>query len=418
MPKHFYLGLRHLTITLIILKTYNPDKEKLATLSTFLLIPLSGLATDIFLPSFPEMQRTFKVSAEAIQLTLSCFFISYGLGMFFVGALVDTIGRYKPIIYSLILFALSSFLLATTRNINLVYAMRIVQGVTTAFIVVGKRAFLVDVFKGEKLHKYMSMLSIIWSIAPISAPFVGGYLQKTWGWQSNFYLLGIYALVALVWELLFSGESIPTKKTFSFAFFKQAYQTIFKEADYVAGLLILGLTYAMIMVFAMSAPFIVENQFHLSAVATGYCALLSGVAMMAGGFIGKATVKKRIDTKVIVGYACIVIIALCMYYSAGYLHNLATLMVFVFLIHMLGGFIYNAYLTYNLTRFPQNAGVASGVSSGASSLLTAIFSYLMISAYQIDGQQPLAINYGIFALTGLFLLFTVFKLLKTSVYRH
>lgn len=337
--------------------------------------------------------------------------------MFFVGALVDTIGRYKPIIYSLVLFSLSSFILASTKNINVVYAMRIVQGITTAFIVVGKRAFLVDAFSGEKLHKYMSMLSIIWSIAPISAPFVGGYLQKTWGWQSNFYLLGIYALVALVWELAFSGESIKEKKVFNASYFTNAYKTIFKEADYVAGLLTLGITYAMIMVFAMSAPFIVENHFNLSAVATGYCALLSGVAMMIGGFIGKANVKKPIDSKIIIGCGLTFLIAVIMFISGNYADNLIALMIFVFSIHIAGGFMYNSYLTYNLTRFPKNAGVASGVSSGVSSLLTAFLSFIMVSSITIDGQSSLAINYAVFAVCGLLVIYIVFKLMKVQVYK-
>jgi len=99
-------------------------------------------------------------------------------------------------------------------DIHVLSLMRIVQGITTAFIVVGKRGFFVDVYTGEKRRHYTSLLSIVWATAPILAPFFGGYLQKSFGWQSNFIVLGVYALVMFLLELIYSGESVNVKHPF------------------------------------------------------------------------------------------------------------------------------------------------------------------------------------------------------------
>lgn len=120
------------------MKRYLPKYEKLATASTFVLIPLSGLVTDVYLPSFPHMQQALHTDVTGIQLTLTCFLVSYGISMLFAGSLVDTFGRYRLVIGSLVLFACSNFAIAAIHHIEFVYSMRILQGFLTAVIVVAK----------------------------------------------------------------------------------------------------------------------------------------------------------------------------------------------------------------------------------------------------------------------------------------
>ncbi|MFD2970246.1 MFS transporter [Sphingobacterium bambusae] len=380
------------------MKIYNSKHESIALFSTFLLIPLSGLATDIYLPSFPDMQKAFAVSSTGIQMTLSYFLISYGLSMLFVGPLVDSFGRYKLVLIALLIFAGTNFALALSPNIQFVYAMRILQGICTAFIVVGKRAFLVDIFSGKKLQGYMSMLSIIWAIAPITAPFIGGYLQQLWGWQANFHLLGIYAILVLLLELIFSGEASRALKPFHPQQILTSYKAVLQAPDFFLGLFVLGTAYSMIMVFAMSAPFLVENHFGFSSVETGYCALLSGVGVMMGGFLGKANIHKPLVKKLASAILSIMFMAIVMYFNGAYSKSIVWLMLFVLCLHTASGFIYNSYFTYCLTRFPQYAGVSSGLTSGGSYLFTSLLSYAMVSILAINNQSQLAFSYFGFAL--------------------
>ncbi|MEN7548823.1 MFS transporter [Rapidithrix thailandica] len=386
------------------MKTYNKKYQRISTLSVFLLIPLSGLAIDVYIPSFPEMQQELHTESAGIQLTLTCFLISYGLTQLFTGSIVDSFGRYRLTLYSLLLFTLSSFAIAVIHNIYFIYSMRVIQGIATAFIVVGKRAFLVDIYSGKKLQHYTSLITIVWSVAPISAPFIGGYLQKGFGWTANFYLLGAYSLVTLIIECFFSGETLSSPKKFKRKSILSSYAHVLKSTDFSIGLMILGLCYSMVMVFGMTAPFLVENRFHFTPVVTGYCALISGFGLMTGGILGKSISHYAFFPKLIYGIIAAICVAVFMFVSSNYVSNIYTLMGFVFVMHMLSGFVYNVYFTYCLIRFPQHAGVASGLTSGGSYLMTSIASYSIISLLTIDSQSGMAISYLLLSLAAIPLL--------------
>lgn len=86
------------------MKTLKEKNQLIATVLAFAVIPMSGLATDIYLPSMPSMATELHQPESNIQLTLSIFLISYGLTQFFAGSIVDSFGRYRVSMASLALF--------------------------------------------------------------------------------------------------------------------------------------------------------------------------------------------------------------------------------------------------------------------------------------------------------------------------
>ena len=216
--------------------------QGIATILAFALIPLSGFATDIYIPSLPSMSGDLHASNLQVQLTLSLFLISYGISQLFIGSIIDSFGRYRLSLACLIIFVLSCVVIGSTGNIYLIYLMRIIHGVTGATIVVAKRAFFVDVYRGEKLKHYLSLFTIIWSSGPIIAPFIGGYLQTTFGWESNFYFLAALGAILFVLELLFSGESLRNFSEFHLKNIAGIYVKMMKTPSFSLGILMLGMS--------------------------------------------------------------------------------------------------------------------------------------------------------------------------------
>ncbi len=214
-------------------KTIKPQNKFLATVLAFAVIPISGLATDIYLPPMPQMAKSLALPESRLQLTLTLFLISYGIAQFFAGAVVDAFGRYKTSCAALLLFVISFWIIAHTENIQIIYAMRIVQGILSGFAVVAKRAYFVDVYDGEERKHYLSIMTIVWSLAPIIAPFIGGYLQKNFGWQSNFTVLAAYCGVVLILEILFSGETINIRKPFRADALMKEFTLMLKTSDFL-----------------------------------------------------------------------------------------------------------------------------------------------------------------------------------------
>ncbi|MBZ4187983.1 MFS transporter [Niabella beijingensis] len=363
------------------------------TVLAFLLIPISGLAMDIYIPSFPQMVEGLHTTASHIRLTMTVYLISYGVSQLFVGSLVDSFGRYRIGMTALALFVLTNFLITQLNSINWLLITRGIQGFLLAIIMVAKRSFFIDVYEGEKQKHYTSLLSIVWSAAPILAPFLGGYLEHFFGWRSNFYFLGIYALILLILEGIFSGETLKERRPFRLNAILGAYRQLLSARDFSYGILILGLCYSMVIVFNMAAPFIIENVFHYTAVQTGYSALVSGLALLAGGLFGKWLIQKPFFRKLRNGLLVQLGIAVIMYLAASYYHHILFMMVFVALLHFQMGYIYNCYFTYCLTRFPGMAGMSGGVTSGGSYIVTSIASYAIVSVLNVYDIGGLSVSY-------------------------
>src|SRR5579872_1950602 len=62
-----------------IMRLIKEKNRGIATVLSFALIPLTGLATDVYLPSLPSMAADLHVSSGAIQNTLLVFLVSTGL---------------------------------------------------------------------------------------------------------------------------------------------------------------------------------------------------------------------------------------------------------------------------------------------------------------------------------------------------
>jgi DHA1 family bicyclomycin/chloramphenicol resistance-like MFS transporter len=377
-------------------KTIQDKHRGIATILSLALIPLSGFATDIYLPSFPAMVSGLHVTNAQIQLSLMIFLVSGGVSQLFVGGLLDSYGRYRLSNAALLAFAGASFVIGLFPNIYVLYSMRVVHGVAVAFIVVAKRAYFLDTFTGDKLKSYTSLFSIVWATAPIVAPFLGGYLQELFGWRSNFYFLGGMTLVILGLTMIYGGESARQLHPLRLGPILNVYRSMIRTGDFVLALVINALAYAMLLVFGMSSPFIIEQLFHYSPVVTGYSALLSGVSLMTGGIISKSMISRPLDRKVPVAMGLQTLFALVMVAVSP--TSIYTMLIFVAGIHLLAGFVFNNLFSYALGRFTQHGGIVSGLTGGGNYVITSIFSYGMVGLLGIRSPMLLGVAYLLLAL--------------------
>lgn len=382
----------------------------IATLLAFALIPLSGFATDIYIPSLPTMAGEMHVGSIQVQLTLSIFLISYGVSQLFIGSVLDSFGRYKLCLASLIVFAAASVVIATTHNIYLIYLMRVIHGVTVASIIVAKRAYFVDLFAGEKLKHYLSLFSIIWSTGPIVAPFIGGYLQTAFGWESNFYFLAGFAVVFAVLEFIFSGETLVHFADFHLEKIVKVYTGMIKTPSFTLGIVMLGLAYCMVMTYNMTGPFIIEHHFNLSPVIAGYSSLVLGFAWMVGGFIGKATINRPFFKRMVINIALQILFVAVMIISINFISNLYSLIFFAFIIHVCAGYTFNNYFTFCLGKFPKNAGIASGLTGGITYVIVSFLSYGIVNIVPAKDERNLSFSYLMPIILSALIMFLISKI--------
>ena len=132
------------------------------------------------------MSEYFNSSNNVIQLSITLFAISFGLTQWIAGPISDAIGRHRPILLALLIQILSLIMIICTDNIYVLNCARFVQGFGVGLMIVPTRAILSDILSGEQLKKHLTYITTSFSIGPIVAPFLGGYLQHYFSWQANF----------------------------------------------------------------------------------------------------------------------------------------------------------------------------------------------------------------------------------------
>lgn len=395
-------------------KRLNNQYQFIATLLAFAVIPISGLATDIYLPSMPSMAEQLHQSENKIQFTLTVFLISYGITQFFAGAVIDSFGRYRISLVCLLLFSVSFWITANTSSIWMIYLMRIVQGILAGFVVVAKRVFFVDVYEGDRRRHYLSIMSIVWSLGPIVAPFLGGYLQAHFGWQSNFLALSVFSLIIFILELIFSGETIINKNPFHVNFLFNEFRTMFKALDFTLGILMCGFCYSIVMFYNLCGPFIIEKRMGYSSVINGYISLFMGLAWMLGGFMGRLMIRQAFFPKLRYANFIQIVMLLLMFSTSYFFENIYSFVIFAFLTHLISGFIFNNYFSFCLGRFPKSAGISGGLTGGLSFVLTSLVSYSVVAMINPVLQSEVALGYFTITII-LFIILSVIKVRKAHI---
>ncbi|WP_261512504.1 MFS transporter [Chryseobacterium paludis] len=395
-----------------MLREASEQRIRLITIMAFISIPLSGFVTDIYLPSFPSMAKGMQVSEKDIQITLTSYLLSYGISQLFVGGILDSIGRYRPKLAALLLLVVTSFLITMTNSILLICLLRVLQGIAVSVMVVATRAIFVDIYDAEKVKHYLSYFTIVWSLGPILAPFLGGYLEKLFNWHANFYFLAFYAGAIFLFEWFFSEESLPEKKKLNLSENINLYKMMLKNRIFMLGIIILGLSYSIVMLFNITGPFIIENTFHFTPVVIGYCTLILGFSWMIGGFIGKKRVslgfKSRILQPIILQLMLITGLITASYFT----ESLYIMIPFAFFIHICSGILFTSFFTTSMLYFPKNAGTAGGLMGGLVYIITSVTSFIISVSGTVSLQKDLSWRYLIIALILFGIILTMNHTLK------
>jgi MFS family permease len=386
--------------------------QRISTILAFALLPLSGFATDIYIPSLPSMGADMHISSIQVQLTLTLFLISYGTSQLFLGSILDAYGRYHFSLGALVVFIVASVVIAITHNIYIIYAMRIIHGISVAIIVIAKRAYFVDVYKGDRLKHYLSMFTIIWSAGPIVAPFVGGYFQSTLGWQSNFYFLAAMAVIITILEIIYSGETLKDPHVFNLKKIAGLYVEMMQTATFSLGIVMLCFAYSMVIMYNMTGPFIIEHHFKFTPVVAGYSSLILGLAWMIGGFIGRALISRPFYGKLLVNIILQLVTVILMIISINFITNIYTMICFAFIIHVGAGFTYNNYFTYCLSKFPKNAGMSGGLTGGMVYVMLSLLTYVVVSIIPAKDELNLSYSYLVFILLSVVVMYVLFRMNK------
>src|SRR6267378_2733802 len=151
------------------------------------------LATNILLPSLPQMAASLKVTSAAVTSAITIFLAVFAIGQLVVGPVSDRYGRRWPVLIGFAVFFAGSVWCGLATDLPGLLAGRIVQAVGACATSVLSRAIARDLFTGAALARAMALIMIAMAAAPGFSPLLGGALDHYFGWRSEFALVAVFA---------------------------------------------------------------------------------------------------------------------------------------------------------------------------------------------------------------------------------
>jgi len=121
-------------------------------------------------------------------------------------------GRRRPLLIGLTLYLGASVATALAPSVEFMLVPRVVQGCTSASVVIIGQASLRDLLSASRRESVTRWMGMVRSAAPLLAPVIGSLLQALCGWRANFWALAALGAGLLLSSLLSLPESLPLAK--------------------------------------------------------------------------------------------------------------------------------------------------------------------------------------------------------------
>lgn len=289
--------------------------QKVSTPYVFLILLLGSLTAfgplsiDMYLPAFPAISKDLAVPLSSVQLSLASFFVGLATGQIFYGPLTDRFGRKKPLYVGMAIYTLASIVCAFTNNVEMLILFRFLQALGSCAGVVIARAIVRDLFNHQDTAKVFSTLMLVTGVAPILAPFFGGYISEIFGWRSLFVVLAVFSTLCMVLLALYLPETHHPDEKVHIKDSLKVYRNIFKDRNFLGYAFAGGAAQAGLFAYITGSSFVFINLFGIPAKSFGWVFGSNAIGLIACSQIN-ARLLKRVSYEAILNKIFVVIAVL------------------------------------------------------------------------------------------------------------
>ncbi len=176
------------------------------------LMALNALAIDIMLPGLQQIGASLGVENENHrQYVITSYLIGFGFAQLVYGPLSDRLGRRIPMLGGLAIYILAGLAIVVTPSFGMLLALRFVQGMGSAAMRVITVSIVRDIFGGRQMAEAMSLIMMVFMIAPVVAPAAGQAVMLFGDWHLIFVFISVIAILNAVWAYLRLPETLDPK---------------------------------------------------------------------------------------------------------------------------------------------------------------------------------------------------------------
>ena len=253
-----------------------------------LLTAVAALTVDLSLPAVPAMVDALNTTLSRGQQIVGIFMFGMALGQIPSGLASDRFGRLPTIYAGMSLFVVAACVAAVADDMEVLLSARFVQGIGAASAIVISRAVVRDISSGKDAARLMSLMTMIFTVAPVIAPSIGALLVSQWNWRAPFIVIA-----ACGFALLFGIRSnlvethIPNASEHPLRQLTSSFREYFSHRQSIFGLLLIILPPAGFMsVIAVSAALTVEI-YGFTITQYGVIFACAGLSILVGSIVNR-----------------------------------------------------------------------------------------------------------------------------------
>jgi len=237
----------------------------------------------MYLPAMPAIGESLGTSVQAMQGTITAYFLAFGLAQLLYGPWADQAGRKPPLYAGIAVFCLGTLICAFAPTVTMLLIGRAVQGFGGAALMVVPRAIVRDLSTGNDATRLMAAIMLVFSVSPMLAPLAGAALLAFTGWRAIFLALLIAAAVSLAMLTFAQPETLSreNRQRFNVSETLRGARRLLTDRTFLSLTFMGAFGMSSFFVFLASATFVYTETYGLSP--TGFSLAF---AVNAISFIG------------------------------------------------------------------------------------------------------------------------------------
>ncbi len=248
-----------------------------------LMSAIGPFSIDMYLPAMPEIGASLGASVAEVQLTITMYFLAFGVAQLVYGPLADAWGRRAPIMVGTVIFALGSVGCAMAPTIEWLVAFRFVQGLGGAAAMVIPRAIIRDTATGAEATRIMAMIMLVISVSPMLAPLAGSGVMAVGSWRLIFWALVVAAGLSLALTVFALPETLrrEDRVPVNLRQLGRGARVLMRDPVFMGLTFVGGFGMASFFVFLATASFVYTDQFGLSPLGFSLAFAINAIGFFA-----------------------------------------------------------------------------------------------------------------------------------------
>ena len=357
-------------------------KNRLLIVILACLSMLGAFSIDTYLPSFPSIAAEFQIGLDIVQQTLTVFLLAMAVMTLFHGTLSDAVGRRSVILCGLAVYLAASIGAFFAGSFSFLLLCRLVQGMSAGVGMVVGRAMIRDRFSGPEAQTVMSYTTVVFGLAPVLAPILGGWLEVVFGWRSVFGFLSFFGVLLLVACALKLPESLPLarRSPLHLRATLKDYATMGSDPRFLLQSLAIALAASALFIYISAAPVFVLQILRLSETSFAWLFVPMVTGIMAGSLAaGRVAHCWRPERTIRIGFFIMICAAIVnTLYTAFFSVAIPWAVIPIMLCTFGMAFVSPAMTILTLDLYPSRRGMAASLQSAFVMGAFSIYSGFMV----------------------------------------